>query len=128
MSSGGLLLLLGLLTLWAELTPVSSVGRPKFCNLAFEPGPCDAKLYRFYFHAPSNQCEEFLYGGCNGNKNNFKTRDECRYTCYERRGVCPRIPDNVLLPCVQMCANDWDCLKNQKCCRFGCSTRCLNPG
>nr|B5L5P6.1 RecName: Full=Veswaprin-c; Flags: Precursor [Demansia vestigiata]ACC77783.1 veswaprin-c precursor [Demansia vestigiata] len=34
MSSGGLLLLLGLLTLWAELTPVSSLDRPK------KPGLC----------------------------------------------------------------------------------------
>ncbi|KAL7990138.1 hypothetical protein Chor_010492 [Crotalus horridus] len=33
MSSGGLLLLLGLLSLWAELTPVSGQGRPLGCQL-----------------------------------------------------------------------------------------------
>nr|UMW88282.1 Kunitz-type peptide [Vipera transcaucasiana] len=38
MSSGGLLLLLGLLTLWAELTPVSSRDRPMFFYLPAEPG------------------------------------------------------------------------------------------
>ncbi|XP_015682427.1 kunitz-type serine protease inhibitor kunitoxin-Tel1-like [Protobothrops mucrosquamatus] len=81
MSSGGLLLLLGLLTLWAELTPVSGQDRPEHCDLPVEPGPCEAKMPRFYYNSALKHCQEFNYGGCRGNDNNFKTKDECHYTC-----------------------------------------------
>nr|D5J9Q8.1 RecName: Full=Kunitz-type serine protease inhibitor isoform 5; Flags: Precursor [Bungarus flaviceps flaviceps]ADF50029.1 kunitz-type serine protease inhibitor isoform 5 [Bungarus flaviceps] len=81
MSSGGLLLLLGLLTLWAELTPVSSKDRPKYCNLPPEPGPCHGRKFAFYYHPASNKCKEFVYGGCGGNDNNFKTKDKCQRAC-----------------------------------------------
>ncbi|KAG8131484.1 putative Kunitz-BPTI-like toxin protein, partial [Naja naja] len=61
MSSGGLLLLLGLLTLWAELTPISGQDRPEFCYLPADPGPCRAKKTRFYYNSDSKQCEKFTY-------------------------------------------------------------------
>nr|ACR78499.1 putative serine protease inhibitor 373 [Drysdalia coronoides] len=81
MSSGGLLLLLGLLTLWAELTPVSSKDRPDFCHLPHETGPCKAKIQAFYYNPIYDTCLKFIYGGCEGNANNFKTIDECKRTC-----------------------------------------------
>uniref|UniRef100_R4G2G5 KP-Fur-17 n=1 Tax=Furina ornata TaxID=529697 RepID=R4G2G5_9SAUR len=79
MSSGGLLLLLGLLTLWAELTPVSSKDRPKFCELPPDSGPCKQNIKAFYYS--HHACLPFIYGGCQGNANNFKTIDECQRTC-----------------------------------------------
>ncbi|XP_032074555.1 kunitz-type serine protease inhibitor ki-VN-like [Thamnophis elegans] len=81
MSSGGLLLLLGLLTLWAELTPISGQGRPELCYLPAKPGRCEAYMPRFYYNSTFNNCQEFIYGGCNGNANRFVTRDECHFTC-----------------------------------------------
>ncbi|KAK9405053.1 hypothetical protein NXF25_009880 [Crotalus adamanteus] len=84
MSSGGLLLLLGFLTLWAELTPVSGRYRPRFCYLPAKPGPCEAYMPRFYYNSTSNKCQRFIYGGCGGNANNFETRDQCHYTCVKR--------------------------------------------
>ncbi|XP_060548701.1 kunitz-type serine protease inhibitor kunitoxin-Tel1-like [Pantherophis guttatus] len=81
MSSGGLLLLLGLLTLWAELTPVSGQNRPEFCYLRPEKGPCRARRLRFYYNPSSNKCHEFIYGGCGGNANRFETRNKCHFTC-----------------------------------------------
>nr|B2KTG1.1 RecName: Full=Kunitz-type serine protease inhibitor bungaruskunin; Flags: Precursor [Bungarus fasciatus]ABY71036.1 bungaruskunin [Bungarus fasciatus] len=81
MSSGGLLLLLGLLTLWTELTPVSSLGGPAYCKLPPEPGPCHEYKHAFYYNPDARECEEFIYGGCKGNKNNFKTRHECHRVC-----------------------------------------------
>nr|Q5ZPJ7.1 RecName: Full=Kunitz-type serine protease inhibitor NACI; AltName: Full=Naja atra chymotrypsin inhibitor; Short=ACI; Short=NA-CI; Flags: Precursor [Naja atra]CAE51866.1 chymotrypsin inhibitor [Naja atra]CAE51867.1 chymotrypsin inhibitor precursor [Naja atra] len=79
MSSGGLLLLLGLLTLWAELTPVS--GRPRFCELAPSAGSCFAFVPSYYYNQYSNTCHSFTYSGCGGNANRFRTIDECNRTC-----------------------------------------------
>uniref|UniRef100_R4G348 KP-Ver-5 n=1 Tax=Vermicella annulata TaxID=1295044 RepID=R4G348_9SAUR len=81
MSSGGLLLLLGLLTLWEGLTPVSSKNRPHICHLPANPGLCNGKFQAFYYNRIQRSCLMFMYGGCGGNANNFKTIDECKQTC-----------------------------------------------
>uniref|UniRef100_R4G2P0 KP-Aca-6 n=1 Tax=Acanthophis wellsi TaxID=239747 RepID=R4G2P0_9SAUR len=81
MSSGGLLLLLGLLTLWEGLTPVSSKDRPHFCHLPHDTGPCKGMFPAFYYHPGHRTCLQFIYGGCRGNPNNFKTIDECKRIC-----------------------------------------------
>nr|A6MFL3.1 RecName: Full=Kunitz-type serine protease inhibitor vestiginin-3; Flags: Precursor [Demansia vestigiata]ABK63553.1 vestiginin-3 precursor [Demansia vestigiata]ACC77809.1 vestiginin-3 precursor [Demansia vestigiata] len=83
MSSGGLLLLLGLLTLWAELTPVSSKDLPEICKLPKEPGPCRSYLLYFYYNSVEHKCQTFHYGGCEGNENRFHTIEECKSTCAE---------------------------------------------
>nr|QSI84012.1 kunitz peptide [Calliophis bivirgatus] len=82
MSSGSLLLLLGLLTLWAELTPVSSRIRPKFCDKFFDFYHC-LRENAFYYNRDSKKCQPFLFGGCKNNLNNFKTREACERTCVE---------------------------------------------
>jgi hypothetical protein len=43
--------------------------RPKECELQPETGPCRAMFQSFYFNPSKNRCEEFIYGGCNGMKN-----------------------------------------------------------
>nr|QSI84015.1 kunitz peptide [Calliophis bivirgatus] len=80
MSSGGLLLLLGLLTLWAELTPVSSRIRPQFCDQFFDFFHCPREK-AFYYNRDSKKCQPFLSGGCKNNLNTFKTIEECKYIC-----------------------------------------------
>ncbi|PRD26526.1 UNVERIFIED_CONTAM: Kunitz-type serine protease inhibitor taicotoxin [Trichonephila clavipes] len=52
-----------------------------FCSLPPNTGPCRAAMPRFYYDSHSNKCEKFLYGGCQGNKNNFKTIEDCQETC-----------------------------------------------
>lgn len=49
------------------------------CSLEQQMGPCRASMDRFYFNG--DKCERFIYGGCEGNKNNFKTVEECRQKC-----------------------------------------------
>ncbi|ESO96956.1 hypothetical protein LOTGIDRAFT_115215, partial [Lottia gigantea] len=43
------------------------------CKLASEPGMCKGYFPRFYFNHKSGKCEGFVYGGCGGNENNFKS-------------------------------------------------------
>ncbi|XP_074868090.1 kunitz-type serine protease inhibitor 1-like [Carettochelys insculpta] len=79
----GLLLLALLLTLWAELPPASGQQLPAkwICKLPADPGPCEAHMTRYFYNWRTRRCESFIYGGCKGNKNNFKTEEECRRTC-----------------------------------------------
>nr|XP_060644181.1 BPTI/Kunitz domain-containing protein-like [Anolis sagrei ordinatus] len=60
------------------------------CTLPKITGPCRAAFSRFYFNLKSKKCEEFLYGGCRGNENNFLTQQECFEKC---EGV-PLKPDD----------------------------------
>ncbi|KAF1525131.1 Eppin, partial [Eudyptes chrysocome] len=52
-----------------------------FCYLPSVCGSCKALFRRFFFNASSQQCEEFIYGGCGGNRNNFETEGECSQAC-----------------------------------------------
>ncbi|XP_039212471.1 BPTI/Kunitz domain-containing protein-like [Crotalus tigris] len=51
------------------------------CQLPREVGWCKASFPRFYFNTATGNCEEFIYGGCRGNKNNFVTLDQCKTRC-----------------------------------------------
>lgn len=53
----------------------------KICQLPKLTGDCKAGKLRFYFDSNAGECVQFLYGGCDGNKNNFLTRKECEIEC-----------------------------------------------
>lgn len=52
-------------------------------------GPCRAAFVKFYFDQTEGTCKKFTYGGCQGNDNNFETRQECLNKCAESiPGIC----------------------------------------
>jgi hypothetical protein len=51
------------------------------CTLKPDSGTCEALMKRFFFNVTSQKCEEFVYGGCGGNGNNYMTVDECKSSC-----------------------------------------------
>ena len=51
------------------------------CRLPKLTGFCRGRFPRFYYNATKGRCEGFIYGGCGGNGNNFKTLKECQQTC-----------------------------------------------
>ncbi|KAG8199880.1 hypothetical protein JTE90_015871 [Oedothorax gibbosus] len=51
------------------------------CQLQGETGPCRAGKIMFYFNVNQFQCEKFVYGGCQGNANRFKTMEDCMNSC-----------------------------------------------
>jgi hypothetical protein len=52
-----------------------------FCKLPAVGGDCRASIPRFFYNPKSGKCEQFTYGGCGGNANNFLSEDECLKTC-----------------------------------------------
>jgi hypothetical protein len=51
------------------------------CSLPADSGPCEAYMPSWYFNSETGQCEEFIYGGCEGNDNRFSTLEECSGVC-----------------------------------------------
>jgi len=51
------------------------------CLLELSQGPCASINIRFYYNNLTSTCQEFTYGGCNGNENNFKELAECEHFC-----------------------------------------------
>ena len=53
----------------------------KDCESKPDTGPCKGKIPRIYFDKTDKRCKKFTYGGCGGNCNNYKTKNECLETC-----------------------------------------------
>lgn len=51
------------------------------CTLPPVTGPCKAYFQRYFYNTTSKQCEQFIYGGCHGNDNNFETVELCETKC-----------------------------------------------
>nr|XP_025869360.1 tissue factor pathway inhibitor isoform X1 [Vulpes vulpes] len=52
-----------------------------FCALKADNGPCRAMIRNYFFNIHTQQCEEFIYGGCEGNQNRFESLKECEEKC-----------------------------------------------
>lgn len=53
------------------------------CKLPAKVGRCRGGHRRFYYNQEAKACEEFVYGGCRGNANRFKSVEECKSECTE---------------------------------------------
>ena len=51
-----------------------------------ETGTCRGSFQRWYFNSESGQCEDFEYGGCDANANNFETKEDCENHCHKPVG------------------------------------------
>ncbi|XP_075211469.1 spondin-1-like isoform X2 [Lycorma delicatula] len=51
------------------------------CQLPKDVGPCRGYTKRWFFDMLTQYCQEFIYTGCRGNRNNFKTQRECEQIC-----------------------------------------------
>ncbi|KAK6029072.1 Kunitz/Bovine pancreatic trypsin inhibitor domain protein, partial [Ostertagia ostertagi] len=51
------------------------------CRSTQDSGPCQDYSDQFYYDAYKGTCETFIYGGCGGNLNRFRTEEECMQRC-----------------------------------------------
>jgi len=59
------------------------------CSQPSDVGSCRGIYKRFYYDPIRQSCEEFEYGGCRGNQNNFLTKDICLSSCSLIRATVP---------------------------------------
>merc|ERR1712038_683844 len=44
-------------------------------------GPCRGAFPRYFFNSATGSCDKFVYGGCGGTANNYKTEEACLAEC-----------------------------------------------
>ncbi len=81
--------IISLITLAFVLSLVfsKSFNKSGVCDLPMVKGPCKANVKRFYYNTTSKKCEEFIYSGCHGNRNNFLMIEGCKYECEPKKSV-----------------------------------------
>lgn len=56
--------------------------------LESDVGPCRASMARWFYDTRTGTCNQFTYGGCQGNQNNFETREQCQQRCTNVQNIC----------------------------------------
>ncbi|XP_063603126.1 papilin-like [Penaeus indicus] len=54
------------------------------CDLPRVVGPCSGSFRQYFYEKERDQCFEFDYGGCQGNKNRFDSLRLCQQRCQRR--------------------------------------------
>lgn len=62
---------------YSNVLCVIFVSGSKSCYQPKVVGPCRAGFRRWWYNRRTKQCEKFMYGGCGGNGNNFRTKRQC---------------------------------------------------
>ncbi|XP_068607876.1 kunitz-type protease inhibitor 1a [Brachionichthys hirsutus] len=103
------------------LTPEQS---EHHCMAPMKVGPCRGSFPRWHYNAASEKCEQFIFGGCRENLNNYLTKDKCDNACYgsEKSAKSGR---GLPLPGDQVARCDSPCTTEEFPCENGC---CLDPG
>ncbi|XP_045689121.1 WAP four-disulfide core domain protein 8 [Phyllostomus hastatus] len=96
------------------------------CMLPVDPGRCKSITKRWYYVLKHNECQQFNYGGCNGNTNNFLSKKDCMAACSSavKKGECPFFPFEERVECSGWCRSDADCPQMDKCCESMCGFAC----
>ncbi|XP_012630211.2 kunitz-type protease inhibitor 2 [Microcebus murinus] len=63
----------------------------EYCTAKAVTGPCRAAFPRWYFDAEKNACDNFIYGGCQGNKNSYASEEACMHRCFGKQ-LYPVLP------------------------------------
>uniref|UniRef100_A0A8W8NTQ1 Uncharacterized protein n=1 Tax=Magallana gigas TaxID=29159 RepID=A0A8W8NTQ1_MAGGI len=61
--------------------PIKHAPPTDICSMPEDRGLCLGAIPRWWYNRVTNRCQSFIYGGCRGNQNNFKTLIECANRC-----------------------------------------------
>ncbi|XP_076017619.1 kunitz-type protease inhibitor 1a isoform X2 [Genypterus blacodes] len=102
------------------LTPEQSEDH---CMVPMKIGPCRGSFPRWHYNGASEKCEEFNFGGCRGNRNNYLTLKECSNACSGSGGE--KSGRGLPIPAAKGETCGVTCTPEQFTCANGC---CLDPG
>ncbi|NXO35347.1 SPIT1 inhibitor, partial [Locustella ochotensis] len=68
---------------------LSSEQTEEHCLTPKKVGWCRGSFPRWFYNPSLQQCEEFIFGGCKPNKNNYLREEECELACKNVRGDLP---------------------------------------
>lgn len=68
--------------------PKKPRGNQDHCRFEADAGECRVAEARYYYSNEEGRCQQFTYGGCGGNENNFETQDECERSCWGSQDAC----------------------------------------
>uniref|UniRef100_A0A8C1YAB8 BPTI/Kunitz inhibitor domain-containing protein n=1 Tax=Cyprinus carpio TaxID=7962 RepID=A0A8C1YAB8_CYPCA len=68
------------------------------CLMPKKVGPCRMALPRWHFNPVTKKCENFIFGGCRENRNNFLSLEECAKACHTVPDYSPSSPEPPSLP------------------------------
>ncbi|KAJ1162754.1 hypothetical protein NDU88_003219 [Pleurodeles waltl] len=51
------------------------------CLMPMDEGSCAQYMLLWYYHQDTNSCRPFVFGGCGGNSNQFKSKLKCEIRC-----------------------------------------------
>ncbi|XP_064108154.1 papilin-like isoform X7 [Macrobrachium nipponense] len=57
------------------------------CQLPRVVGPCSGSFRQYFYDSSADECFEFDYGGCQGNKNRFDALHLCQQRCKQKQHV-----------------------------------------
>ncbi|KAM4625065.1 kunitz-type protease inhibitor 1a isoform 1-T2 [Polymixia lowei] len=99
------------------LTPEQSEDH---CMAPMKIGPCRGSFPRWHYNAASEKCEQFNFGGCRENFNNYLSFQECTNACYgsEKNEKTGRGLGPIPAPKEEICGAP--CTEKQFTCANGC--------
>jgi hypothetical protein len=96
----------------AGATSGGSSSTSEACTASPQTGSCEAAMPRWYHDAETGLCRPFIYGGCDGNANNYESLEACQMACAGS------------LPDYSACTVPTDCqISSPGCCGFCAGTR-----
>lgn len=97
----------------------STEGMSPICSMNRDPGLCMGYFPRFYYNPSTKRCETFVYGGCQGNMNNFETLEACENTCKPQD-----VPPPFLKCGIEECSFYGRCVERNNTAKCFCSPGC----
>ncbi|XP_076427296.1 eppin isoform X3 [Peromyscus maniculatus bairdii] len=95
------------------------------CSLPKDSGYCLAYFPRWWYNKENSTCQLFIYGGCQGNNNNFQSQRICQNVCKKRKS-CPRVRLKCEVEERNECTRHRHCPDKKRCCLFSCGKKCLD--
>ncbi|EJW71621.1 hypothetical protein WUBG_17471, partial [Wuchereria bancrofti] len=94
LSSGTTTTLQSILPTIESIIPESTANIDNPCFQKFDRGTCTGQFIRWYWDFEKSTCQVFTYSGCNGNGNNFRSREDCFAACHQPPQPIPNV-DNI---------------------------------